>query len=263
MKTFITIEKKWIIVALAVFILGGVLLGTTIFTGLPEKINEAIEVTESQGRLVPIYYVETPEKKVALSFDATWGAERTPQILDILDEYEIKTTYFVTGIWGEEYPEWIKEIAERGHEIGNHTSSHPNLSQLSAEQIEEELQAVEDMVYSLTEKRTRLFRPPFGDYDNNVINTADNMGYKTIQWSIDSLDWKNLSPEEITDRIKNRAHNGAIILLHNDALHTPEALPQIIEFFQEQDYEIVPISQLLYHQNYTIDPHSGAQKPKR
>lgn len=256
---FISIEKKWLIVGLVTLILI-IALSIAMATGMPAQILPAMETTE---RLVPIYYVETPENKVALSFDACWGAEKTPQILDILDEYDIQTTYFVTGIWAEEYPEWVKEIAERGHELGNHTSTHPHLSQLSAEEIETELKDVEELIHELSNQRTRLFRPPYGEYDNNVITTASDLGYYTIQWSIDSLDWKNQSSEVIADRVTSRAHNGAIILFHNNGLNTAEALPEIIEFFQENNYEIVPISKLLYQKDYVIDPHSGAQKPAR
>lgn len=253
----INLRKKWFRIVLGV-IAAGLLLALPYMLGLPER---AVQVSEEEKRLLPIYYVETPDKKISISFDATWGAERTPKILEILKEYDIKTTYFVTGIWIEEYPELVKKIAEEGHEIGNHTDSHPHLNQLSAEQIQDELKQVEDTVYELTGKRTKLFRPPFGEYNNNVIKTVNNMGYKAIQWSIDSLDWKNLSKDAIYKRVTANPHNGAIILFHNDGLNTPDALPSIIEFYTENGYEIVPISKLIYKKNYTIDPNSGAQKP--
>ncbi len=258
MFTIVSLKKKWLKIAIGLFIVV-LLLAVPFLLGLPERVSQ---VFEQEERLVPIYQVETPDKKIAISFDATWGAERTPKILEILREYDIKTTYFVTGIWMREYPDWVKKIAEEGHELGNHTDSHPHLSQLSAEQITEELKNVEDMVLELTGKRTKLFRPPFGEYNNNVIKTADDLGYKTIQWSIDSLDWKNLSKEAIFERVTGNPHNGAIILFHNDGLNTPDALPDIIEFYTENGYEIVPISDLIYKKNYIIDPNNGVQKPK-
>ena len=159
-------------------------------------------------RLVPIYYVDTNEKKVAFSFDASWGAERTQKILDILAEHEIKTTFFLTGFWVEDYPEQVKAIDAAGHEIGNHTATHPHLNSLTAEEIREELKTVEQMIWEVCGRKTVLFRPPFGEYNNQVITTASELGYKTIQWSIDSLDWQNLSKEEIVNRVTNRIHTG-------------------------------------------------------
>lgn len=260
MFTIISFKKKWLKVILGVLIVA-VLAALPFLLGVPERISQVLE-QEEEERLLPIYYVDTPEKKVSISFDATWGAERTPKILEILNEYDIKTTYFVTGIWAEEYPDWVMKIAEEGHELGNHTDSHPHLNELSAEQIKDELKNVEEMVLELTGKRTKLFRPPFGEYNNNVIQTADDLGYKTIQWSIDSLDWKNLSKDNIFQRVTANPHNGAIILFHNDGLNTPDALPDIIEFYKDNGYEIVPISELIYKKNYTIDPNNGAQRPK-
>lgn len=255
----IKVSRKILALASGVLLVGFIAVLPAFF-GLRDKLA----AVQTQGsRLVPIYYVETPEKKVAISFDASWGAERTPLILEVLREHNLKTTFFLTGIWINDYPDWVKKIWEEGHEIGNHTASHPHLNQLSPEQIREELQAVEDKVFEITGQRTTLFRPPFGEYNNTVITTIEAMEYKVIQWSIDSLDWKDLSKEAIFDRVTERAHYGAIILFHNDGLNTPAALPDIIEFFHKNGYEIVPISSLIYHSDYEIDPHTGGQRPKR
>lgn len=236
------------------------LLLVTPLLGLPERLTAVI--TRDQ-RLVPIYYVDTPEKKVAISFDASWGAERTEKILDILRENEIKTTFFLTGFWVEEHPDLVRLIAAEGHEIGNHTATHPHLSACTAEQIRNELSRVEEMITEISGQKPDLFRPPFGDYTNQVISVASGLGYKTIQWSIDSLDWQNLTADEIVQRVTNRAHKGAIVLFHNNGLHTADALPDIIDYFKRNDYAVVPISELIYHDNYTIDPHSGAQRKKK
>lgn len=214
-------------------------------------------------RLVPIYYVDTAEKKVAFSFDASWGAERTQKILDILAEHEIKTTFFLTGFWVEDYPEYVQAIAASGHEIGNHTATHPHLNSLTAEEIRKELKTVEQMIRDVCGQKTVLFRPPFGEYNNQVIATASELGYKTIQWSIDSLDWQNLSKEEIVNRVTSRIHPGAIVLFHNNGLYTADALPEIIDYYHEHGYSIVPVSELIYDRDYYIDPNSGAQMKKR
>lgn len=254
----VIINKKKALFMLAMVIVAALVL-TISLTGLPSKF---VEVTAPGERKVPIYYVETPEKKVAFSFDASWGAERTPDILENLREHDIKTTYFVTGFWVEEYPELVEKIAEEGHELGNHTTTHPQMSQLSEKEIQEEVQKVEEMIYEITGDRTTLFRPPFGDYNNTVISTLEEMDYQVIQWSIDSLDWKNISKEALVERVTGREHWGAIILFHNDGLNTPQALPEIIKYYRENDYEIVPVSELIYRENYEICPHTGAQMPQ-
>ena len=227
---------------------------------VPERVVQV--VASRQERLVPIYYVETEEKKVAISFDASWGAEKTPQILETLREEGLKTTFFLTGFWVEKYPDMVEKIAAEGHEIGNHTYSHPHLNQLGEKEIEQEVQKVHDMIKEVTEQDPTLFRPPFGEYSNKVIKVLDKMGYKTIQWSVDSLDWKDLTQEEIAKRVLGGLHEGAIVLFHNNAKYTADALPLVIQGAREKGYTIVPISELIYHENYYIDEHSGAQIKK-
>lgn len=249
------IGKKRLKMLLGLCLVLAILLATPLLN-LPERLAAVVGPGE---RLVPIYYVETDEKKVAFSFDASWGADRTEKILEILKENEIKTTFFLTGFWVEAYPEYVKLIADEGHEIGNHTLTHPHLNNLTEEEIRSELKKVEQMIEQVSGQKTALFRPPFGEYSNKVIETISGLGYTSVQWSIDSLDWKNLTAEEITERVTSRAHKGAIILFHNNGLHTAEALPEIIEYYRRHNYTIVPISELLYDDHYHIDPHSGAQ----
>ena len=236
-----------------------------IFTWLFFTQNLTVPITGGETRLVPVYYVDTTEKKVAISFDACWGASYSPEILKILRDNNLKTTFFLTGFWVEKYPEMVKKIAEDGHEIGNHTYSHPHLNSLAEEQIKEELERVGKMIFELTKKQPTLFRPPFGEYNNNVIATAEKAGYRTIQWSIDSLDWQELGKEPMVKRITENLHPGAIVLFHNNGRYTVEALPEIISHIKKQGYEILPISELLYQDNYYIDSNTGAQiqKPPR
>ncbi len=193
---------------------------------------------------------------------APWGASYTPTLLEILKENKMKTTFFLTGYWVEKYPEMVKTIVQAGHEIGNHTYSHPHLNSLSEEEITTELEKVGNMIFELTELRPQLFRPPYGEYSNKVISTAEKCGYQTIQWSIDSLDWKELGKEPMVKRVTENLHPGAIVLFHNNGKYTAEALPEIIDFVKSEGYEILPVSQLLYKDNYFIDSNSGAQKQK-
>ncbi|NLZ93097.1 MAG: polysaccharide deacetylase family protein [Firmicutes bacterium] len=213
-----------------------------------------------QNRLVPIYYVDTTEKKIAISFDASWGAEFTPKILEILRENELKTTFFLTGFWIDKYPELVKQIAEEGHELGNHTATHPHLNTLDKAAIKKELTSVHNSLKELTGQNVTLFRPPFGEYSNKVIEACTEFGYQCIQWSVDSLDWKEISKADIVKRVTGQLHPGAIVLFHNNGRYTADALPEIISFAKENGYEIVQISQLLYKDDYYIDSTDGAQR---
>ncbi|MGB9886951.1 MAG: polysaccharide deacetylase family protein [Moorellales bacterium] len=210
-------------------------------------------------RIHPIYRVDTAERKVALSFDACWGAERTPALLEVLRRHGVKTTFFLVNLWLEKYPERAREIAAEGHEIGLHSATHPRFTRLSDEQIIRELRENARLIREVTGYEPKLFRPPFGDYDDRVVTLVQQEGFIPIQWSIDSLDWKDLSAEAMVDRIRQRLQPGSIILFHNNGKHTVEALEPLIKYMREQGYEIVPISSLIYHDQYYID-HSGVQR---
>ena len=214
--------------------------------------------TSYNGKDLPIYCVQTDEKKISLTFDAAWGNEDTQTILDTLAQYDVKVTFFMTGSWVQNYPDDVKAILEAGHDLGNHSQNHKNMSQLSSSEIADELLTVHQTVKELTGYDMFLFRPPYGDYDNLVITEATACGYYPIQWDVDSLDWKNLSATEITERVLKRIENGSIILCHNQGLHTAEALPDIIKGAKAKGYEFVPIGELIYRDNYRMSP-DGAQ----
>ena len=207
------------------------------------------------GRELPIYCVDTEEKKVALSFDAAWGNEDTQEILSILKEHDIHVTFFMTGGWVEAYPDDVKAILDAGHDLGNHSENHKNMSELSDEEKTEELMAVHRKVKELTGYDMFLFRPPYGDYDNGVINTAKECEYYAIQWDVDSLDWKNEGLDNIIETVINHKNlrNGSIILCHNGAEYTAQALETLITRLEEQGYEIVPISELIYREDFHMN----------
>ena len=207
------------------------------------------------GRELPIYCVQTDEKKVALSFDAAWGNEDTRQILDILKKHNIHVTFFMTGGWVEKFPDDMKAIYEAGHDLGNHSENHKNMSQLSDEEKTQELMKVHNKVKELTGVEMNLFRPPYGDYDDAVILNATGNGYYTIQWDVDSLDWKDYGVDSIIDTVLNHKNlgNGSIILCHNGAKYTKDALDAMITGLKEKGYEIVPVSELIYKEDYHMD----------
>ena len=210
---------------------------------------------QNSGKKLPIYCVECKEPKVALSFDAAWGNDDTAEILKILKEYNIHVTFFMTGGWVSSYPDDVKAIAKAGHDLGNHSENHKQMSQLSAEQCKQELLSVHDKVKELTGKEMTLFRPPYGDYNNTLIESANSLGYHVIQWDVDSLDWKDYGADSIIRTVTEHKHlgNGSIILCHNGAKFTKDALPFLIKGLQEQGYTIVPISELIYKDNYEMD----------
>ena len=181
-------------------------------------------------------------------------------LIKILDKYKVKATFFVVGQWVDKYPESVKALSDAGHEIMNHSDTHPHIDKLSDKKIAEELKNCSDKIEALTKVRPILFRGPYGEYNNAVIKEATNQNMFTVQWNIDSLDWKNLSAEEIVTRVTNRITPGSIILFHNGAKNTPEALPQVLEKLTSAGYKFVKASELIYKENYTID-HSGKQIP--
>ena len=214
------------------------------------------------NRELPIYCVETDKKQVALTFDAAWGNEDTGEILDILKAYHVKAAFFMTGGWVEKYPEDVKRILAEGHDLGNHSQNHKNMSQLTNAECRQELMEVHEKVKALTGYEMFLFRPPYGDYNNPVINTAKECGYYPIQWDVDSLDWKNYGVESILQTVLENPHlgNGSIILCHNGAKYTAQALKQLITGLQEKGFELVPVSELIYRENYQMDAE-GRQIP--
>ncbi len=218
-----------------------------------------VSVFNNNNRQLPIYCVDTAEKKIAISFDAAWGSDYTENLLQILKRYNVKTTFFLVGFWVDNFPEMVKRIDAEGHEIGNHSSKHPKMSQLSKEQILEELNSTSQRIEKLTGKKVTLFRPPFGDYNNRLIETSRELGIQVIQWDVDSLDYKDYGADAIVKRVLSKVKNGSIVLFHNNATYTKDALPVILERLQQEGYQIVPISELIYKDNYYID-HTGMQK---
>lgn len=212
----------------------------------------------SSSRSLPIYSVETEEKKIAISFDCAWGVDYTDLLLDTMAKNGVRCTFFAVQFWVEKYPEYVEKIISAGHEIGTHSRTHPYMSTLSKAQIQDELTTSSLAIERLTGQKVTLFRPPYGDYNNTLIDTCAEMGLHPIQWDVDSLDWKNLSATEIAMRVINGAKNGSIILCHNNGLHTAEALPLIFSTLKNRGYTFVPISELIYKEGYSID-HNGRQ----
>ena len=217
---------------------------------------------QTEDRKLPIYCVETEKKQISLTFDAAWGDEDLAEILQILEEKNVKATFFMTGEWVSDYPDAVRQIAAAGHDLGNHGDTHAHMGALLQPQCEKEIMGAHEKVKELTGVEMTLFRAPYGEYSNAVLNAANACGYHTIQWDVDSLDWKDYGADDIISRVSNHKHlgNGSIILLHNGAKYTKDALAALIDRLQEQGYTLVPVSELIYNENYTID-HEGRQHP--
>lgn len=215
---------------------------------------------EPAKKNLPIYSVNTDEKKVAISFDAAWGADDTEELLTVLRNNDVKATFFLCGYWVDKYPDEVKRIYEEGHEIGNHSDTHPHGSKISLEENKQEILNVHNKVKNLLGYEMDLYRAPFGEYNDTVLKAAKEVGYHTIQWDIDSLDWKEHGVQaEIKQVTENKnLKNGSIMLFHNDAKYTPDALDTILKTLKSKGYEIVPVGELIYKDNYYMN-HEGRQ----
>ena len=222
------------------------------------KPIETIE-TASTTKLLPIYNVETDEKKIAFTMNCAWNDSDIDNILETLEKNQVKITFFIVGEWADKYPEAVKKIYEAGHEIGSHSNTHPHVNNISEEKNLEEIQLSVNKIEKITGEKTKLYRTPYGEYNDKVIKVAQEKGYYPIQWNLDTLDYKDLTGEEMWNRIKDKLSNGSIILSHNGTKNTASSLDMLIKNIKEKGYEIVKVSELIYTENYTID-NNGTQK---
>lgn len=220
--------------------------------------SPALTTSVTTARRLPIYCTDREDNRVCLTFDAAWGDEDTPLLIEILARYEVKATFFVVGDWVDRCGDSVKALHDAGHEVMNHSDTHPHMPTLSAEDMKAELNACNDKIEAITGVRPTLHRAPYGDYSDASLAVAEELGMYTIQWDVDSLDWKNLSAEDITSRVVSRTQSGSIVLFHNAALHTPEALPSVIETLQAKGYTFCKVSEMIYTDGYTIN-HEGRQ----
>lgn len=227
---------------------------------LSAYVADASSVYWSGARSLPVYCVDRDDNKIAISFDCAWGVDYTDALLDCLKDTSVRATFFMVQFWTEKYPEYVKKIDEAGCEIGTHSATHSYMSRQSETEIKNELLSSSQAITNITGKKVDLFRPPYGDYDNLLIDTCNSAGFLPIQWDVDSLDWKDLSASDISARVCERVKSGSIILCHNNGLHTAEALPVIIATLRAKGFEFVPIGELVYRENYTIDA-TGRQIP--
>lgn len=215
----------------------------------------AARQTMAQQRKIPIYCVETTEPRIAISFDVATGTEDLQQLLDILERHQVHATFFMVGSWIRKWPDEVRKIYEAGHELANHADHHVDMAAISVEEGIKEIQGAQKEIYNLTGCTTDLFRPPYGSYNNGVIEAAEQCGYETVQWSVDSLDWKEYGAEDMLRRVleHEKLKPGAILLFHNNTKYTAQALDGILTGLEAKGYTIGTVSELILKENYTID----------
>ena len=214
--------------------------------------------TSATMKYLPIYNVKTNEKKIAFTMNCAWNADDIDSILETLKNNNVHITFFMVGEWVDKYPEAVKKIYEAGHEIGSHSNTHPHVNKLSAEKNLEEIKLSVNKIEQITGQKTNIYRTPYGEYNDTVIKTAQENGYYTIQWNLDTLDYKGLTGEEMWNRLKNKLENGSIILSHNGTKHTADSLDMLIKNIKEKGYEVTTVSDLIYKDNFIIN-NNGTQ----
>ncbi len=224
------------------------------------KSGEIIQ-TMSQAKKLPIYNVDTNEPKIAFTMNCAWNADDIDQILATLSKHNTHITFFMVGDWVDKYPDAVKKISEAGHEIANHSDGHKHVNNLNIEENEKEVKLCSDKIEAITGKKTTLYRGPYGEYNNTVIQAAQNQNHITIQWSLDTLDYKGLTADEMWARLNGKVKNGDIILSHNGTKHTADSLDKILTNLELNGFKVVTVSDLIYKDNYIID-NNGTQKSK-
>ncbi len=211
-------------------------------------------------RAYPIYCVQKEEPVIGLSFDVVWSDEEIQQIIDILGHYQVKATFFVVGDWAGQYPQSVRALAAAGHEVQNGSNTHPHMAGMGQDAMLREINACNDNIEHLTGIRPTLFRPPFGEYDDALMDALGGLHMQCVLWDADSLDWKNLTSAEITAQVADHVQNGSILRLHTAAKNMPEALPAVLERLRSDGYRLAPVSQILLPGRATVD-RAGRQIP--
>lgn len=215
--------------------------------GWPRAEPVSLALPVARGLDMPVFYVHTDQRQVALTFDISWGRQTAGPVLDILKEKGVRATFFLTGFWAKKQRDIAQRIVEDGHEIASHGDDHVNLSRYDGEAIAANILTAHRDLEEATGREARLFRPPNGDYDDLVVATARQLGYETIIWSLDTLDWKNPGADYMVRRVLDNVHPGDIILMHasDSSKQIHLALPRIIDGLRAQGYQLLTLGELM------------------
>ncbi len=246
---FYTISKQKLVGILCIIFAIAVIIGLL--------FNKNISVATTTRKL-PIYSVETEEKKIAITFDAAWTNQDTQSIIDILAKHNAKATFFIVGDWAEKFPESVKAFYDAGHTIANHSDTHKAFSKCDREEIKEEIINCNKKLESITNTPVTLVRAPSGDYTDQSLDVCKELGMTMVQWNCDSLDYTKISVDEIVNRVIKGTTNGSILLFHNGVPNTAPALDKILTELAKQGYSFVSVEDLIYKEDFYID-HTGKQ----
>lgn len=251
MFTYTVSRKKLLrtaVIVLAVLVIAGIII---------MAVMSSMKVSAADKKL-PIYAVSRADNKIALTFDCAWGNSNTDLLLGLLKDAGAKATFFVTGEFCDKYPEDVKKMYDAGHEIGNHSDTHPHVEGMNINALIEDTRKCSQKIKMITGEEPRIYRAPYGEYDNNTVTTIEGMGMKMIQWSVDSIDWKEPEPDTIIKRIEKNTVSGSILLFHNDLENTSLALPQLLTDLKQKGFSFSTVSDTVYFDSYHID-NNGLQ----
>ena len=211
-----------------------------------------IPVFKVGNREIPIYSVRRDDSKISLTFNCAWSDEDIGSILQTLDDYGVKATFFIVGEWAEKFPESVKLIAGHGHEIANHSYAHDHYSDWSKDKILDDIEKCDALLYKICGKKPTLFRAAYGEYNDNVVLACEQSGRYYIQWSVDSIDYGDANAADIFNRATKKTQSGDIILMHTGTKNTAKILPKILDELTHR-FDLCPVSELIYKENYIID----------
>ncbi|WP_096199408.1 polysaccharide deacetylase family protein [Bacillus sp. FJAT-45350] len=192
----------------------------------------------------PIYKGNPEKEMVTLLVNVAWGNEYLPHILKVMNNHDVKSTFFLDGSWVKKNPKLAKMVLEEGHEIGNHAYSHPDMKQLTAARAREELQKTNEVIHATLDVTPKWFAPPSGSFRQETVELADEMNMKTIMWSVDTVDWRKPEPHTMVQNVLGKVHPGAMILMHPTS-STAAGLEQLILGLKSKGYQIGTVSQLM------------------
>lgn len=251
MFTYTTSRKKLLRTVIIV------LAALTVIAMIVMAVAKGSKVVAAEKK-VPIYAVSRADNHIALTFDCAWGNSNTDLLLSLLKDANATATFFVTGEFCDKYPEDVKKMYQAGHEIGNHSDMHPHVEGININDLIEDTRECSRKIKMITGEEPKIYRAPYGEYDDNTVSTIEGMGMKMIQWSVDSIDWQEPDADTIIERVVSKTESGSILLFHNDLENTSQALPEVLTKLKQKGFSFVKVSDLVYFDSYHID-NSGLQ----
>lgn len=251
----IFIMKKGTLIKAAVFVL--LIVGAVLYTNYFMQDSSDV-FSGKDNQQMPVCSVKTDVKEVALTIDTAFGNDKTQAILDILDEYNVKATFFVVGLWARENPDLLTEIIKAGHEVQNHSMTHERYPDMEVTDVLADAQAAQTLLDEATGKKANIIRLPFGAFDDKTLKILQDNGFIPVKWSVDGEDWKTQDIKEVYNNVIKNTKGGDIIMLQNNTVGAEGALSDIIAHLLDKGYEFKTISDLIPKGNIVVDDKGRA-----